>query len=43
MQWSSLAITALAMVLVFRVKTATLRVLAICAIAGVAAALTGLT
>lgn len=42
-QWASLAITALAMVLVFRVKTATLRVLAICAIAGVAAALTGLT
>lgn len=42
-QWASLAITALAMILVFRFKVATLRVLATCAAAGVIAALTGLT
>jgi chromate transporter len=42
-QWASLAITALAVVLVFRLKVATLRVLAICAAAGVVAALIGLT
>ena len=42
-QWPSLAITALAVLLVFRFKVATLRVLAICATAGVVAALTGIT
>ncbi|HEX2704613.1 MAG TPA: chromate transporter, partial [Candidatus Lustribacter sp.] len=41
--WASLAITALAAVLVFRFKISTLRVLAACAAVGVAAAVTGLT
>ncbi len=40
--WASVAITTVAAVLVFRFKMATLRVLAVCAAVGIAAALTGL-